>query len=106
MTASAAASNACVSPDRGQIRIPASTFHIGSEEIYNDEGPVRLVTVPSFSIDRFDVTDAQFAQFVTATGYVTDVERKPDPEEYPEIERDKLASGGAGRARVAHRRAI
>lgn len=39
-----------------------------------NEGPVRTVDVPSFSIGRFEVTVRQFRSFVEATGYVTDAE--------------------------------
>jgi formylglycine-generating enzyme required for sulfatase activity len=63
--------------------------------MYAEEGPVRRVTVSTFWIDRFDVTNAEFAQFVAATGYVTDAERKPHPKDYPEVPPDKLAAGGA-----------
>lgn len=39
------------------------------------EGPIRLVTVNAFYIEPTTVTNAQFASFVKATGYVTDAER-------------------------------
>jgi formylglycine-generating enzyme len=39
------------------------------------EGPVRQVTVDPFAIDTVTVTNARFATFVKATGYVTDAER-------------------------------
>ncbi len=39
------------------------------------EGPVREVTVRPFAIDRHSVTNAQFTEFVEATGYVTEAER-------------------------------
>lgn len=39
------------------------------------EGPVRGVTVSPFWIDPCAVTNAQFARFVTETGYVTDSQR-------------------------------
>jgi formylglycine-generating enzyme required for sulfatase activity len=68
---------------------------MGSEEHEEEEGPVHRVTVQSFSIDRFDVTNAQFTTFVAATGYVTDAERRPDPKDYPEVPADKLTAGGA-----------
>lgn len=68
---------------------------MGSEKFGEEEGPVRQVAVKTFWIDRFDVTNADFAKFVAATGYVTDAERKPDPKDYPEVPRDKLTSGGA-----------
>jgi formylglycine-generating enzyme required for sulfatase activity len=39
------------------------------------EGPVRDVTVAAFAIDRFAVTTTEYADFVAATGHVTDAER-------------------------------
>ena len=39
------------------------------------EGPARMVTVDAFSIDRFAVTNAQFAAFVDDTGHVSEAER-------------------------------
>jgi formylglycine-generating enzyme required for sulfatase activity len=40
------------------------------------EGPVREVSVAGFAIDPLAVTTAEFADFVAATGHVTDAERK------------------------------
>jgi sulfatase modifying factor 1 len=85
----------CRSADRSQIRIPGGTFLMGSAKFHAEEGPVHRVTVASFWIDRFDVTNAEFAKFVAATGYVTDAERQPDPKDYPDIAADKLTAGGA-----------
>src|SRR5690606_2722338 len=39
------------------------------------EGPVRKVVVDSFYIDKYAVTNEQFAKFVEATGYETEAER-------------------------------
>jgi len=91
----AEAVTACVSPDRRETRIPAGTFLMGSEEYEAEEGPMHRVMIESFSIDRFDVTNAQFAAFVKATGFVTDAERKPNSKDYPEVPADKLTAGGA-----------
>jgi formylglycine-generating enzyme required for sulfatase activity len=88
-------SAACVVPDRQQVFIPGGTFRMGSDQYYEEEGPVRFVTVTSFWIDRTDVTNAEFAAFVKATDYVTDAERKPNPKDYPDIPADKLQAGGA-----------
>src|SRR5206468_4464788 len=41
------------------------------------------VQVDGFWIDRTPVTNAQFAAFVKATGYVTTAEIAPDPKDYP-----------------------
>jgi len=89
-----AAATRCELPDRSEIRIPAGTFLMGSAR-YHDEGPVHSVMVAAFWMDRFDVTNAQFAKFVAATGYVTDAERRPDPKDYPEIPAERLEAGGA-----------
>lgn len=39
------------------------------------EGPVREVSVAAFAIAAIPVTNWQFAEFIAATGYVTDAER-------------------------------
>lgn len=39
------------------------------------EGPVRTVTLDSFYLDQYPVTNDQFREFVRASGYVTDAER-------------------------------
>lgn len=61
------------------VHIPASTFLMGSEDpeafVADGEGPVREVWLPDFYIDPTCVTNAQFATFIKATGYVTDAER-------------------------------
>ena len=86
---------ACRTPDRSEVHIPGGTFQMGSAEYYEEEGPVHSETVKPFWIDRYDVTNADFAKFVAATHYVTDAERKPDPADYPDIPQDKLVAGGA-----------
>jgi formylglycine-generating enzyme len=64
---------------RGMVRIPAGGFWMGSEDRDtfpgDGEGPVREVHVSDFLIDAKAVTNAQFATFVKATGWVTDAER-------------------------------
>ena len=37
------------------------------------EGPIRKIDVPSFYMDKTEVTNAQFKRFVDATGYKTEV---------------------------------
>ena len=48
---------------------------MGSNHHYPEERPERKVTVGPFAIDVHPVTVAQFAEFVAATGFVTDAER-------------------------------
>lgn len=59
--------------------IPAGEFQMGSDGpdvfVKDGEGPVRTVFVSSFWIDPVAVSNARMAEFVEATGYVTDAER-------------------------------
>ena len=50
------------------VRIPAGTFQMGSNapEAFIDEQPVRTVNVPAFSMDRYEVTNAEYKRFVDA----------------------------------------
>jgi len=62
--------------------------------LYDDEGSPRRVRVKSFLIDRHEITNAQFAEFVAATNYVTVAERDPDPSQHPNIDPSLLVAGG------------
>ncbi len=64
----------------GMVWVPGGTFRMGADndQALPDEYPKHPVTVSGFWIDRTEVTNAQFAAFVRATGYVTTAERKPD----------------------------
>ena len=61
------------------VVIPAGSFNMGSPENEADrgldEGPQHRVTITEFAIGKTELTVAQFQQFVTATGYVTDAEK-------------------------------
>lgn len=57
--------------------IPAGRFTIGEDPHYPEEGPPRRVAVPGFWIDAHELTNAEFARFVRATGYRTLAERAP-----------------------------
>jgi sulfatase modifying factor 1 len=65
------------------VWIPGGTFSMGADnaQAMPDEYPKHTVTVSGFWMDRTEVTNAQFAAFVNATGYRTTAERKPDWEE-------------------------
>ncbi|MGZ6039275.1 MAG: SUMF1/EgtB/PvdO family nonheme iron enzyme [Phenylobacterium sp.] len=67
----------------GMRLLRGGTFRMGCEDFYADEGPVRDATVGDFWIDEVPVTNAAFARFVAATGYVTFAEIPPDPRDYP-----------------------
>ena len=46
------------------VLIPAGPFTMGSTEGPEDERPAHEVTLSAYSIDRFPVTNAQFAEFL------------------------------------------
>lgn len=82
---------ACPGPaPSGEVALKGGTFVLGALPEHDDEGPPRTVTVGPFSIDRTEVTNAQFAAFVRATGYVTLAERRPDPALYPGVPASQL----------------
>ena len=54
-----------------RVSVPNGTFRMGSGNHYVEEAPVHRVTVDAFWIDRTQVTNRQFAEFVKATGHVT-----------------------------------
>lgn len=61
----------------GMLRIAGGVFSFGSERGFAEERPVQERRIGDFWIDRTEVTNAQFASFVAATGYVTQAERRP-----------------------------
>ena len=69
----------------GMIAIPAGDYQVGSDRFYPEEAPIRQVSIDSFQIDHAPVTNAEFLQFVDATGYQTVSERPPDPTLYPDL---------------------
>ena len=58
--------------------IPAGEFMMGSDDSisFPDEYPSHLVTVSSFLMDKYEVTNNQFNEFVNSTGYITTAERE------------------------------
>ena len=64
-----------MSADRFRITIPGGTLLQGDDHHYPEEAPVRAVAVATFALDVHPVTNAQFAEFVAATGHVTAAER-------------------------------
>src|SRR5262245_12370134 len=76
------------------VWVPGGTFWMGCEGCdMLDALPVHRVSVDGFWMDRTPVTNAEFEQFVNATGYVTVAERQPDPKDFPGVPRDKLVAG-------------
>ncbi|MDH7799838.1 sulfatase modifying factor 1 [Beijerinckia sp. GAS462] len=77
----------------GMIFVGAGTFWMGSDHHYPEEKPAHRVRVDGFFMDQTPVTNAEFAEFVAATGYRTFAESAPDPRDYPGILQEMLYAG-------------
>lgn len=78
-----AARGACTVPPGdprhpGMVWVPGGAFTMGTAGTYPEEGPPHAASVEGFWMDQTEVTNAQFAEFVAATGYVTLAERGID----------------------------
>jgi formylglycine-generating enzyme required for sulfatase activity len=58
------------------VEIPAGPFTMGTGSGEPNEAPVHEVDLPAFMMDKFEVTNADFAVFVEATGYETYAEKE------------------------------
>jgi formylglycine-generating enzyme len=85
------------------VWIPGGEFSMGANEPPNmddvgmeatlDARPIHRVYVDGFYMDKTDVTNAEFAEFVKASGYVTVAERAPSREDYPTAPPENLVAG-------------
>ncbi len=90
-------------PPKGMVWIPGGEFSMGAldprglehggHDPMNDARPIHRVSVDGFWMDATEVTNAQFAAFVKATGYVTVAETRPTQEEFPDAETKDLVAG-------------
>ncbi len=67
----------------GMVWIPGGEFTMGSDadDASSHEHPAHRVRVDGFWMDRTDVTNVQFRDFVDATGYATTAEKTPTVED-------------------------
>lgn len=87
----------------GMAWVPGGEFSMGSEdprsmrsggqEAMADARPIHRVYVTGFWMDRTDVTNAEFARFVLATGYKTVAERTPSRADFPDAKPEDLVPG-------------
>jgi len=82
-----------VAPAKDMMWVPGGAFRMGSTDFYPEERPVHRVRVGGFWADRHPVTVAEFRRFVKATGHVTDAERAPAADSYPDADPDLLVPG-------------
>jgi len=79
---------------QGMIWIAGGEFDMGSNEpLFRDAQPVHRVVVDGFWMDETEVSNAQFAEFIQATSYVTVAERVPRAEDYPGASKENLFAG-------------
>lgn len=64
------------------VDLPAGIFRMGSTSFYPEEAPIHTASVAPFAMERHPVTNAQYAEFVAATGYLTVAEQELDPGVY------------------------
>jgi sulfatase modifying factor 1 len=76
------------------VFIKGGSFKMGSSN-FPDAQPLHMVAVNSFWMDEHEVTNAAFAAFVKATGYITIAEKKLNQADFPGVPADKLVPGSA-----------
>jgi formylglycine-generating enzyme required for sulfatase activity len=82
----------------GMVWIPGGEFSMGLEEPAHSDGmadarPIHRVYVDGLWMDRTEVTNADFADFVRATGYITVAERTPRASDFPGAPPENLFAG-------------
>ena len=61
-------------PPEDAVLVPAGEFVMGSDEGNADEGPPHRVRVSAYYIDRDEVTNAEFTEFVRESGSFDEIE--------------------------------
>ena len=84
---------------KSMVLVPGGTFIMGTDDKLGEnqmvrrgaeEGPLHNVILESFYMDKTEVTNAEFKEFVDETGYVTLAERSFKKEDYPEARPEDL----------------
>ncbi len=73
--------------------IPGGSFQMGSEYGKPDELPVHEVILDGFWINKTEVTNTEFSEFIEDTKYLTIAEQKPNPLDFPGVPLEKLVPG-------------
>ncbi len=78
----------------GMVMISGGTFKMGADDSgFEEERGAENVTVSSFCIDKYEVTNAQFTEFINATNYVTVAERPLSKEQFPDLSDEERLPG-------------
>lgn len=75
--------SACLTDALPPIIIPSGLANIGNNKTYPEEAPARQINVQGFDIDATEVTNAQFSEFINATGYITDAQKPQEGFDVP-----------------------
>ncbi|MGV3503677.1 MAG: formylglycine-generating enzyme family protein [Adhaeribacter sp.] len=76
------------------VWIPGGTFEMGSTDpAFGDSQPVHQVSLTGFWMDEHEVTNAEYAAFVKATGYKTVAERPLNPADFPGVPAENVVPG-------------
>lgn len=75
------------------VELRGGSFRMGSTQFYAEEAPVHTAAVAPFAVERHPVTNAQFADFVADTGYLTVAEQALDPAQFSGAVADDLVPG-------------
>ncbi len=88
---------------KGMVFIPGGIFSMGApdpvgisnggKETMKDCRPIHRVKLNAFYMDEHEVTNADFAAFVKAIGYITIAEQKPTAAEFPGAKPEDLLAG-------------
>lgn len=76
------------------VWIPEGTFQMGADDsAFPDSRPMHKVALDGFWMDEHEVTNAEFAKFVQATGYITVAERQLNPADFPGVPVENVVPG-------------
>ncbi|RYD44901.1 MAG: formylglycine-generating enzyme family protein, partial [Verrucomicrobiaceae bacterium] len=100
----------------GMVWVPGGEYSMGSDKrceslcdlsgVAVDAAPIHRVYVDGFWMDKTEVTNAQWAKFVAATGYKTIAEIAPTKEEFPTAPPENLVAGSTVFAPTPHKVAL
>ncbi|MBD2139075.1 formylglycine-generating enzyme family protein [Anabaena sp. FACHB-1237] len=78
----------------GMVMISGGTFKMGADDSgFEEERGAENVTVSSFCIDKYEVTNAQFTEFINATKYVTVAQCPLSKEQFPDLSDEERLPG-------------
>ncbi|MEN9569039.1 MAG: hypothetical protein RL172_270 [Bacteroidota bacterium] len=87
----------------GMVLIPGGEFSMGAPNPVGikeggqlpmeDSRPIHRVSINAFLMDEHEVTNAEYAAFVKATGYKTIAEHVPTQQEFPDAAPEMLVAG-------------